>query len=343
MGIENLTERELVILEAVVRNFILSGSPTGSRLISRTKGVALSAATVRNVMMDLEEDGFITHPHTSAGRIPTDKGYRYYVDRLMRLMTLPLGVQDEIKHYLADAEPTDLRMVMEAVSRALSRVTRQLGVVLAPRLNEGVLRHVHLFRIGERRCLLHLTIDSGFVKTLAVEFESSIDGERLDRVCAIMNDRLCGRPLGRLFEPGDPLYEGIEQLDIGVIRLFMPSIRKMVQEQREEEVYAEGETNIVLSQNQFDRSQVNSIVEILEQKKLLMHVFADDEGDRDGVVITIGGENKAGQLESFSIIKTRYRIGNMEGTLGVIGPKRMPYGYLVSAVDYTAKMLSELY
>lgn len=284
----------------------------------------------------------MTHPHISAGRIPTDKGYRYYVDRLMKLMILPAPVQTEIKQYLISAEPSDLRMLMEATSRILSKISRQLGVILAPRIQEGIFRHIHIHTIGGRRCLLHLTIDSGFVKTMVIEAETDVDAQRLEHACAVMNQRFGGKKLEQMCENDESLLGGLEMIDIGIIRLFIPSIRKMIKENAKEEIYAEGEANIVLSQEHPDPQQVHSIVEILEKKKLLMHVFST-HGERPGIVITIGGENKAGQLDSFSVIKTKYRIGNMEGTLGVIGPKRMPYAYLASTVEYTARALGELY
>lgn len=343
---QDLKERELYIFEAIVRNYILNGTPTGSRFLSKQKNINVSAATIRNVMGDLEEMGLITHPHTSAGRIPTDKGYRAYVDRLMKLIDLPIEIRKQIKNSIAQSNPSDLHMLMEATSKALSKATQQLGVVMAPKLQEGIFRHVHFHRVGEQRYLMNLTIDSGFVKTMVIEFEADISSDRLEQACNLMNDQFYGMELQEMCSSETTLFDGIRSTDPDIVRLFIPSVRKMIQKGKSEEIYSDGETNIMLKPEFFDREHVSSIIEILEEKKLLIHLldkYSEGSKKSKGVVITIGGENENGKLTSFSVVKTSYHVGNMEGTLGIIGPKRMPYGYLVSAVDYTAQVLGELY
>ncbi|MBD3347287.1 MAG: heat-inducible transcription repressor HrcA [Chitinivibrionales bacterium] len=344
---QSLNERELSVFEAIVRNYILNGTPTGSRFLSKQKNINVSPATVRNVMGDLEEMGLITHPHTSAGRIPTDKGYRIYVDRLMKLIELPREIKKQIKNFIVQSNPSDMHMLLEATSKALSKATRQLGVVLAPKLHEGVFRHVHIHKIGERRYLMNLAIDSGFIKTMVLEFEADISSEKLELACTIMNNRFNGMELREMCSNNRELYSELQTTDPDVIRLFVPSLRKMIKQRRNEEIFAEGETNILLQPEFFDRKQMSTIIEILEEKKLLVHLFGamnkEPSDSKKRVAISIGGENEDGKLLSFSVVKTSYHIGNMEGTLGIIGPKRMPYGYLVSAVDYTANVLENLY
>jgi heat-inducible transcriptional repressor len=139
------------------------------------------------------------------------------------------------------------------------------------------------------------------------------------------------------------LFSDVEPFDLGIIRLFVPSIKKIIESAENESLYAKGETNIVMQPEFFAKDRVGAVIEILEEKKLLMHMFEHENASQTGVVISIGGENIDGQLKSFSVIKTKYHVGSMEGTLGVIGPKRMPYPFLVSAVDYTAKLLGEMY
>ncbi|MBD3319568.1 MAG: heat-inducible transcription repressor HrcA, partial [Chitinivibrionales bacterium] len=337
---------EQLIFEAIVRNYILNGNPTGSRFLSKQKQINVSPATIRNVMGDLEDMGLITHPHTSAGRIPTDKGYRMYVDRLMKLIELPREIKNQIKNTICRSNPSDLHMLMETTSKALSKATRQLGVVLAPRLCEGVFRHVHIHKIGEKRYLLNVTIDSGFVKTMVLEFEAEISSERLENACTAMNSRFNGMELREMCSNRSRCYEEIESVDPEVIRLVVPSLRKLINKRKSEEIFAEGQANIMLQPEFFDRKQLSTIIEILEEKKLLIHLLdmlgTRKAGER-GVVVSIGGENDDGKLLSFSVVKTSYQIGNLEGTLGIIGPKRMPYGYLVSAVRYTAHVLEDLY
>ncbi len=339
---EKLIDREVKVLEAIVRNYILSASPTGSRFIARQPGFNLSAATIRNVMGDLEDRGFITHPHTSAGRVPTDKGYRYYVDNLMRLGSLPQKIKNEICNTLRCVDLADLHVLMEATSRALSKATRQLGVILAPRLSKAVFRHVHIHGIGGNRFLMNLAIDSGFVKSLVIELTTHIDEHRLELACQIINERFFDMSLRDMSEIGDAALSDIEPADLGIIRLFVPSIKRLVAEGERESVYTEGETNILLQPEFFDRDKVGAVIEFLEEKSLLMHLV-EISNAAGRVIVSIGGEIDKGKFSSFSIVKTSYQIGNMEGSLGVIGPKRMPYPFLVTAVDYTAKALAEMY
>jgi heat-inducible transcriptional repressor len=343
MNEERLSDREHHVLEAVVRNYILSASPTGSRFLSKQPDFDFSPATIRNIMGDLEERGFISQPHTSAGRVPTDKGYRYYVDRMMSSMELPGEVKEQIKTYLTKVEPSDLHLLMEATSKALSRATHQLGIILAPKFSSGVFRHVHIFPIDSQRVLMHLTIDSGFVKTMVLELKTELAPARLERACQVINERFYGLTLVDMLAKEDTAFDNVEPYELGLIRLFVPSIKRLIESERDEAVFAEGETNIMVQPEFFSRDQVSGIIEILEEKKLLLHLFEREQTSQSGVVISIGGENKEGQLQSFSVVKTQYQLGHMEGTLGVIGPKRMPYPFLVSAVDYTAKLLGQMY
>lgn len=340
---EELNLRERMVLDAIVRNYILTAAPTSSRFLAKQHGFDWSAATIRNIMGDLEEKGFIEQPHTSAGRIPSDVGYRYYVDTMMEHSSLPQEQRVVIDAIVKSADPTDLHLVMDATARALSVATHQLGVMLAPRLAQGVFRHIHIFEIEPHRYVLHLTVDAGFVRTLTVELVADIQGSRLYDACQVLNQRFYGKPLEAIVSSEKQLLNDVAPLHQGVIRLFIPSIKKLLSPSEEQTVHAEGTTNIVLKPDFIDRDQLGAVIEILGERKMLMHLFNSTNLESDKVLVSIGGENKNGVLESFSILKTRYQVGNLEGTLGIIGPKRMPYPLLVSAVDYTAKLLGELH
>jgi len=339
---EMLTEREQLVLEAVVRNYILRAEPTSSRYLSRQNGFDLCAASIRNVMSDLEERGYITHPHTSAGRIPTDIGYRYYVDRMMCFTDLPKEVKQQIRSELVTVNQSDLHMLLEAASRALSRTTRQLGVILAPKLCKGVLRKLYIIEIGHSRFILNIALDFGFVKSMLLEFETEIPQERLECACRILTAKFAGCNLEQICFADEKVYGDVPDFDLGVVRLLVPSIRKMAHADDDGEVFAKGKTNILLQPEFFDRDRLGAVIEILEEKNMLMHLF-ETQGMGDRVLVTIGGENSTdGQFSSFSVIKTTYTMGNMVGSLGVIGPKRMPYPELISAVKYTAEVLGEI-
>ncbi len=164
----------------------------------------------------------------------------------------------------------------------------------------------------------------------------------LECACRILTAKCAGKTLNEICEMDDGKYGDVPEFDLGVIRLLVPSIRKIMDQDQNDSVFTEGQTNVLLQPEFFSRDRVGAVMEIFEEKNLLMHLF-ETSGDQDRVFISIGGENQEGQLQSFSIIKTNYRVGNMMGSLGVIGPKRMPYPFLVSAVEYTAKVLSELH
>lgn len=337
----HLSEREHQVLEAIVRNYILKAEPTSSRYLARQTDFDLCAASIRNVMSDLEERGYITHPHTSAGRVPTDHGYRYYVDRVMNYIELPDTVKQQIRNALITVDQSDLHLLLEAASRALSRTTNQLGVILAPKLCNGVLSRLFIFNVAEKRYIFNIALDFGFVKTMVLEFETEIPQERLECACRILTSKFNGKTLAEMCSADEGAYDDVPDFDLGIVRLLVPSIKKMVQGDTAGSVFTEGQTNVLLQPEFFDRTRVGAVIEILEEKNLLMHLF-ETSGDEDRVLVSIGGENNKGQLESFSVIKTKYAIGNMTGSLGVIGPKRMPYPLLISAVKYTAGVLGEI-
>ena len=338
-----LSEREIHVLEAIVRNFIQTALPTGSRFISKQKSFNLSSATIRNVMGDLEKKGLITQPHTSAGRVPTDKGYRHYVDKMIKMVMLPKHIKEQIRTDITKVEPSDLHLLMEATSKALSRATDQLGVILSPELHSGIFRHLHIHEIGHQRYLMNLTIDSGFVKSVVVEISAELDQKSVEAACQSINDRFYGMSLEKIFVKENEVFSDVKTYVLGVIKLFIPSIQKMLEKSSSSEVFTDGKTNILLKPEFFNKQQVSSIIEILEEKSLLMHMFGEEKEASNRVIVAIGGEIKRGRFSSFSIIKTSYQLGHMKGSLGVIGPKRMQYPLLISAVEYTSKVLGELF
>ncbi|MCX7726840.1 MAG: heat-inducible transcriptional repressor HrcA [Chitinispirillaceae bacterium] len=336
-----LSERESKILEAIVQNYILRAKPTSSRYLSKHSGFNLCSASIRNIMADLAERGFITHPHISAGRIPTDYGYRYYVDRIMSYTELPEEIKENIKNTLINVDPSDIHQLLETASKALSQVTKQLGVIIAPKIENAILSEIYIFNVGEKKFILNVAFKQGFIKSLLLEFESAIPYEQLEKASRILTAKFTGRRVAELLASEENLYSEIREIEPKTIRLLIPSLRKMVQENSEAEIFTEGETNVLLQPEFSDRKQISMIVEILEEKKLLMHLFQPEQ-DEDDVVVKIGNENKQEILSYFSIIKTKYRMGNMIGSLGIIGPKRMPYPLLISAVKYTADLLGRI-
>lgn len=334
-----LHERQHNILSTVIQEFILTAEPVGSRTISKKANIGLSPATIRNVMSDLEETGFLEQPHTSAGRIPTDKGYRYYVNFLMKQEELTDQEKNTIESYMVHASEVD--EVLELASRALGKVTHQLGIALSPRFEKGIFKKIEFVQLSSSRILLVLALKSGIAKTMTVEINTQIDPEKLYAICSVLNERFSERSIADIRKTIKESVFGInEGSNMGVIRLFIPSVEQLFSNSMCLNLHTSG-IPVVLSQPEFlNKSMIETIVELLENKNTLIHLLSERE-KKQGACITIGGENQNGEFKSFSIVTSNYSIGAMKGTLGVIGPTRMPYPKLVSAIDYTVKTLEE--
>jgi heat-inducible transcriptional repressor len=343
MNTEVLTEREDQVFEAIMRHYILSASPASSDLISKLKGFSLSAASIRNVMVALEERGLITHPHTSAGRIPTDKGYRYYVDRIMKSVDLPTRLKLQMRDTLIKTGMADLHLLLETATRTLSRVTRQLCVIVAPPLRRAVFRGAYVFPLGEHRYLMNVTIDAGLVKTAVFELSIEVPDDTLATACRALADRFIGRALIELCCPEASVLSGVPVHYCNMVKLLLPPVRRIAKGEAALEAYTEGASNVLLQPEFFTKDGAEDVKQICEATDLLVDLVRAPDGEKAKAVITIGGELPRGALHSFSIIKTGYRVGALPGSLGVIGPKRMPYPFLISAVEYMARALSEMY
>ncbi len=338
---ENLDTRQHAILEAIVQEFISHALPVGSRSISKKEAINLSPATIRNVMSDLEEIGFIKQPHTSAGRIPTDMGYRYYVDYLMKQVTLAEEEKEIINSSIIQSN--EVEEVLEYASRALGKVTKQLGIALSPKFEEGVFKKMEIVKISANRMLLVLELKSGVVKTITAEMNTELDNSKISIISNILNERLSDKKISDIQETLQERLESIGNKEfLGTIRLFVPSIKHLFDVTARQKLHTGG-IPIILSQPEFiDKTGIEAIIELLENKNTLIHTLSGRNNER-GTCITIGGENNEGDFSSFSIVTSNYTVGNTSGTLGVIGPTRMPYPKLVSAIDYTVKVLEQNY
>lgn len=335
-----LTEREELVLRSIVQLFILTTNPVGSRYLSkRLEEERLSAATIRNTMADLEEKGLITHPHTSAGRVPTDLGYRFYVDALMHTERLTGAERAAIRRSIDPGTPTPL--LMREASRLIAAVTSQLGLVRAPEVLDGRLERIDLVPLSSSRLLVVLSLGDSMVKTVTLEMKHEFTRDRLDLLAALLNERLSGVTLRELrvtarerlrdvVDPEDPLMLSI--LD------------------NSDELFAEGvgyervrisPTQNLLRQPEFSNAeQVRGIVELIENEEVVVHLLDEHVGDEGEVRVAIGSELGAEQLADYSLVTTRYRVGTASGTVGLIGPKRMDYARMSAIVAAIASALS---
>jgi heat-inducible transcriptional repressor len=337
----NLTPRERVILHSIVENFVTNATPVGSRYLAKHCGLDLSPATIRNVMMDLEERGLITQPHTSAGRVPTDLGYRVYVDSLMEVQHLSRqdrrAILERLRRVAEDAD-----QILETASHVLGQISNQLGIVLSPRFYQGIFDRMEIVPIAEKRLLVVISIKSGFVKTITMEIEGQLSQESLHETVQVLNERLHGLTLKEIKQTIDKRLRNVSSGDDTLIQTFVRSADRLFQFAEKEEFHFGGTTRIVAQPEFSDQEHIQRLLSLLENKDILVHVFNQTgEDDTGRISITIGEENREELIRNCSIITTTYHMGNMTGTLGVIGPTRMNYAYMVALVQYMARVLSE--
>ncbi len=339
---EELSEREKSILRSIIQQFILTANPVGSRYITKKYDVGVSPATVRNIMADLEEFGFIDHPHTSAGRIPTDKGYRFYVDSLMNIERLKSAEKGLISKSLEEkiSQTDDL---LYLTSTLLSSITKQLACVTYPRLDTGVLEKIQLVSLSSIKILVVISIKSGLVKTITLELSSEIKEKQIESVQQLLNERLNGLTLKEIRETFIERFKDVGDDHNAVIRFFVDSVDKIFKDVKSKDnILITGAKNIIKQPEFENPEKFQSIIELIEDKDIIIHIIDKiEESDFEQVFISIGSENNDQKLQEYSFISKEYKVGETSGTLGIIGPKRMAYSKIVSIVDYMAKMISE--
>jgi heat-inducible transcriptional repressor len=340
-----LTEREEQILEAVIRTYVETAEPAGSRTVARRNALGVSPATVRNAMSDLEEKGFLFHPHTSAGRIPTDQAYRYYVDALMRPVRLAVAEQRRLRRELKDEGQGPLERLIDRSIQILGLVTGELGVAITPRLDEVVLEKFELALVSADRILMVLTLRSGVVRTVYVDLRGHVPAETLASVNGILNERLAGLTLSqvRASLPERLRDAGSDESTTELLNIFMQSAEEVLDGGAVTGTdLILGRTSVLANQPEFSTGpRLRSLIELTEQKDMLADVLATREHE-NSPKITIGGEHGEPKLQTLTLVTSEYRLGNVSGVLGVIGPTRMPYEKVAAIVEYTSNLMSEL-
>jgi heat-inducible transcriptional repressor len=341
---EELSDREKMILRSVIQQFILTASPVGSRFITKKYDIGISSATVRNIMADLEEIGYIDHPHTSAGRVPTDKGYRFYVDSLMEIQKIRSSEKGIINKGM-DVESAETEEILRITSYILSNITKQLACVTYPRLDSGTLIKLQIVALTSNKLLVVISIKGGLVKTITMEIDSYIKPSLLESVQELLNERLSGLTLKEIRSTFKERLKDIKEEQQPVIRLFVESVDKIFKEASSgNSLYITGAGNIIKQPEFEDPEKLPGIIELIENKDIIIHIL--DRGSDTGteqVFISIGSENADRKLEEYSFVSKEYKFGDTSGTLGIIGPKRMEYSKVVAIVDYMTKMLSDIF
>ena len=340
---EDLNDREKTILRSIVQQFILTASPVGSRNITKRFDVGVSPATVRNIMSDLEESGFINHPHTSAGRIPTDKGYRYYVDALMEIQKLKNSDKGFIDKNL-DQNILETDEILKIASKLLSTITKQIACVTYPTLDNGILEKIQLVILSSTRLLVVVSIKSGLVKTMTLEFDTEVESEKLHKVESLLNERLNGLTFQEIRKTFKDRLSDIGDAEKPIIRLFIDSVDRIFKDhKKEDKLLITGATNVIQQPEFDDPGKFQSVIELIEDKDIIIHIMDKRRiGNNNNVLISIGSENEEEKFNEYSLITKEYTFGETSGTVGIIGPKRMEYSKVVAIVSYLGDMLSEV-
>ncbi len=334
-----LDARKLRILQAVIDEYILSALPVGSRSISRNPEFNLSSATIRNEMADLEEMGFLEQPHTSAGRIPSDKGYRLYVDSIMNRAQLSRDEIKSIRSYFSN-RVSEIDEVLKQTARALSSITHYTAMVLPPAVENDTLRHVQLVPLMPGKALLVVVTSTGFAKDAVVRISPQVSSDDLERISRMITDRLYGSRMdqvgekirseltGDLFGRQDFLNELTETIS-----------RRIVSDSHSVELAGTG--NILHYPEYSDITKVQSFLSAVEGRESLYGLLK--KASAMEFTITIGSENEAEQLKDCSVVTATYRMGDQPmGSIGIIGPTRMNYSRVISVLEYMRKGLSEI-
>jgi len=326
-----LDDRAKLLLKALVERYIAEGQPVGSRTLSRASGLELSPATIRNVMSDLEDLGLIASPHTSAGRVPTARGYRLFVDTMLTV---------EREQFHAPSLPPDQpQRVIANAAQLLSNLSHFVGVVMSPR-RTSVFRHIEFLRLSERRYLVIIVSPDGDVQNRVVFTDSDYSQQQLVEASNFLNTHYAGLAIEQVRER---LKTEVEQLRGEIVQLMHTAVEASSEalEQAQGEVVISGERNLLeVSDFSSDMTHLRKAFELFEQKTQLMRLL-DISSQAEGVRIFIGGESQVVPFEELSVVSSPYEVdGQVVGTLGVIGPTRMPYDRMIQIVDITAKLVS---
>lgn len=326
-----LDDRAKLLLKALVERYIADGQPVGSRTLSKASGLELSPATIRNVMSDLEELGLIASPHTSAGRVPTARGYRLFVDTMLTAQREHLSAPS-----LAAEQP---QKVIANAAQLLSNLSNFVGVVMAPR-RTSVFRHIEFLRLSERRFLVIIVSPEGDVQNRVIFTETDYSQSQLIEAANYLNAHYAGLAMEQVREK---LKHEVEQLRSEIASLMQAAVQAGTEAMTaaQGEVVISGERNLLaVSDFSSDMGHLRRAFELFEQKAQLMRLL-DISSQAEGVRIYIGGESQIVPFEELSIVSAPYEVdGQVVGTLGVIGPTRMPYERMIQIVDITSRLVS---
>ncbi len=337
----SLNERFKSILEFIVLDYISSGGPIGSRTICKRYGIQLSPATVRNVMADLEDLGYLWQPHTSAGRIPTDKAFRLYIDEILRVQRLSQVERERIRRTYRVSK-YNIPDIMRETSKILSGLSNYAGVVLAPRIGSTMFKHMQFIRLDINQVLAVFVSSGGTVQNRILHTENDLSQDDLDKMSRYLNEMLKGLNLAQVREK---IIREMKREKVAFDRMMKQALElghNALSSRGEEALYIDGQMNILGEPEFASIEKMKSLVRAFEEKSLLITLL-DQCLVGEGIQITIGSESECDEMEGCSLVSSTYGSADRSlGILGILGPRRMNYSRVIPLVEYTAHVLTEI-
>jgi heat-inducible transcriptional repressor len=339
--------RGQAVLSAIINEHLITGEPVGSKTLADKfeHAYGMSSATIRNVMGDLEEAGFLEQPHTSAGRIPTDKGYRFYVDNLLGVLSLSDEDLKMINGEMGLNDPSG--RIMERTSQLLSALSQNVGIVVSPSLAHDLLQHIQFVNLSDRRILVVLVSTPNIVHNKIIRLEESISQEDLDRTARYLNVEFAGRSLSVIRVEILKLMHEEKSLFDKFLQNAIILCSQSIEDDSDGEIYIDGTSNIVAKPDFSNIERLRGLLRTIEEKSRLVQILneciaARDSAAKGDVQVVIGRENVNASLQNCTLITAPYQIGTATGTLSVLGPTRIEYARMISIVSYLAKILEKM-
>lgn len=333
-----LKERKSKVLHAVIHEYIKTGKPVGSSILEKNYNFNLSPATLRNLMAELEKEGYLTHPHTSAGRIPTDEGYKAYVNSLVELQRLAVEEEERIKKEY-EKKTKEIDTLLSQTSKILSGLSNYTGFVMAPNSKTNLIRNIELVQLSSEQILVVLLTRSGIVKNKVINL--SMDSENLQELKKFLNNKLRGLSLD---EAGKRVVIEVQkyqnkQKDLFKLAEYISNAIDSIKD----DIYMDGTSNVLGLPDFNDFESARSLVKLNEDRERLIEIIGEDFKESNDVKVQIGGQGKIADLKDLSVITTSYSYGNkIIGVLGIIGPKRMEYEKMMALVKSVSKVVNGL-
>lgn len=337
-----LDERKKKILQAVIRNYLETGEPVGSRTISKYTDLNLSSATIRNEMADLEEMGYILQPHTSAGRIPSDKGYRFYVNTMMEEKTREVVEMNEMLVERQDKMET----LLKQVARVLAQNTQYASMVTAPQAKRSKLKFIQLSRVDERQLLAVIVIEGNVIKNNILKVDENLSEETLLKLNILLNTHLNGLSIDEINLGMIAVMKQQAGIHSSIVSGVIDAVAGAIRAEEDLEIYTSGTNNIFRYPELADQQKASELINTFEEKQLLGELLQEASAGEEstGIQVYIGAETPVQSMRDCSVVTATYELGGgMKGTIGIVGPKRMDYDKVVGTLRTIQTQLDELY